>query len=174
MAHTIMALVQDHPGVLHRVISLLRRRGYNIESLTVGRSESPDVSRMTVVVDAESVEQVTKQLNRLIEVLKVQDVTDDRTVERETALVKVHAPAASRAGLIALTGAHGAKVVDVGVNTLVFELTETPDKVEAFVELLRPLGVKEMIRSGRIVMVRGAMPNNPKGSWAAQADGQGD
>lgn len=177
MAHTLMALVQDHPGVLHRVISLFRRRGYNIESLSVGRSEVPDVSRMTVVVDAENVEQVTKQLNRLIEVLKVQDVTDDRTVERETTLVKVHAPAASRAGLIALTGAHGAKVVDVGVNTLVFELTETPDKVEAFVELLRPLGVKEMIRSGRIVMVRGAPPRGgvaPKGAWAAQADGQGD
>src|SRR5277367_3108870 len=103
MSHTLMALVQDHPGVLHRVISLFRRRGYNIESLTVGRSEIPDVSRMTLVVDAENVEQVTKQLNRLIEVLKVQDVTDDRTVERETALVKVHAPAASRAGLIALT-----------------------------------------------------------------------
>jgi acetolactate synthase I/III small subunit len=170
VAHTILALVQDHPGVLHRVISLLRRRGYNIESLTVGRSEMPGVSRMTVVVDAENVEQVTKQLNRLIEVLKVQDVTDDRTVERETALVKVHAPAASRAGLIALAGAHGAKVVDVGVNTLVFELTETPDKVEAFVGLLQPLGVKEMIRSGRIVMVRGAIP----AAWAAQADGQGD
>jgi acetolactate synthase I/III small subunit len=169
-----MALVQDHPGVLHRVISLLRRRGFNIASLTVGPSESPDVSRMTVVVDAENVEQVTKQLNRLIEVLKVQDVTDHRTVERETTLVKVHAPAANRAGIIALTGAHGAKVVDVGVNTLVFELTETPDKVEAFVALLRPLGVKEMIRSGRIVMVRGTMPNQAKGSWAAQADGQGD
>jgi acetolactate synthase I/III small subunit len=110
-------------------------------------------------------------------VLKVQDVTDDRTVERETTLVKVHAPAASRAGLIALTGAHGAKVVDVGMNTLVFELTETPDKVQAFVELLRPLGVKEMIRSGRIVMVRGAPPRGAvaaKGAWAAQADGQGD
>ncbi|HWZ59889.1 MAG TPA: acetolactate synthase small subunit [Gemmatimonadaceae bacterium] len=99
----------------------------------------------------------------------MQDVTDDRTVERETALVKVHAPAANRAGLIALTGAHGAKVVDVGVNTLVFELTETPDRVEAFVALLQPVGVKEMIRSGRIVMVRGAPP-----AWAAQADGQGD
>jgi acetolactate synthase I/III small subunit len=174
VAHTIMALVQDHPGVLHRVISLFRRRGYNIESLTVGRSESPDVSRMTLVVDAENVEQVTKQLNRLIEVLKVQDVTDDRTVERETTLVKVHAPAGNRAGLIALAGAHGAKAVDVGVNTLVFELTETPDKVEAFVELLRPLGVKEMIRSGRIVMVRGAAPAATRHAWTAQADGQGE
>jgi acetolactate synthase I/III small subunit len=172
--HTLVALVQDHPGVLHRVVSLFRRRGYNIESLTVGRSEVPEVSRMTLVVEAENVEQVTKQLNRLLEVLKVQDVTDDRTVERETALVKVHAPAANRAALIALTGAHGARVVDVGANTLVFELTETPEKVEAFVALLHPLGVKEMIRSGRIVMVRGTVPHAPRRTWASQADGVGE
>jgi acetolactate synthase I/III small subunit len=156
--HTIIALLQDHPGVLHRVLSLFRRRAYNIASLTVGQCELPDVSRMTVVVDADSVEQVTKQLNRLIEVLKVQDVTDERTVERETVLIKMQAPAAARAGLIALTGSHGAKVVDVGTSTLVFELTDTPDKVAAFVDLLRPLGVKEMIRSGRIAMVRGQAP----------------
>jgi acetolactate synthase I/III small subunit len=185
--HTIVALVQDHPGVLHRVVSLFRRRGYNIESLTVGRSETPDVSRMTIVVDAD-VEQVTKQLNRLVEVLKVQDVTQDRTVERETVLVKVHAPATNRAGLIALTGARGAKVVDVGATSLVFELTDPPEAVESFIDLLRPLGIKEMIRSGRIAMVRGTQPATPSRperpraepmappptSWAAQADGQGD
>ena len=178
MAHTLVALVQDHPGVLHRVVSLFRRRGYNIESLTVGPSETPEVSRMTLVVDAENVEQVTKQLNRLIEVLKVQDVTDERTVERETVLVKVQAPATNRAGLISLTGSHGAKVVDVGASTLVFELTDTPDQVAGFVDLLRPLGIKEMIRSGRIAMVRGTTPGGsgaaPPRVWAAQADGQGD
>ncbi len=155
MTHTVVALVQDHPGVLHRVVSLVRRRGYNIESLTVGGSETPGVSRMTLVVNAESVEQVMKQLYRLIEVLKVHDVTNDRTVERETVLVKVHAPPASRSGLIALTSAAGAKVADVGTNTLVFEVTDTPDKVETFVDLCRPLGIKEMMRSGRIAMVRG-------------------
>jgi acetolactate synthase I/III small subunit len=193
MTHTLVALLQDHPGVLHRVVSLFRRRGYNIESLTVGRSEAPGVSRMTLVVDAENVEQVIKQFYRLIEVLKVQDVTEDRTVERETVLVKVHAPPASRAGLIALTGAAGAKVADVGVNTLVFEVTDTPDKVETFIDLCRPLGIKEMIRSGRIAMVRGQGlqpgrgstarprsslasaptldPNSP--SYNAQADGEG-
>jgi acetolactate synthase I/III small subunit len=174
VAHTIVALVQDHPGVLHRVISLLRRRGYNIESLAVGRSESPDVSRITLIVDAENVEQVTKQLNRLIEVITVQDVTDSWTVERETTLVKVQAPAANRARLIALADAHSAQTVDVGINTLVFELTETPDKVDAFVEVLQPFGVKEMIRSGRIVMVRGATPAVLRREWTAQADGQGE
>jgi len=193
MSHTLVALLQDHPGVLHRVVSLFRRRGYNIESVTVGRSEAPGVSRMTLVVDAENVEQVIKQFYRLIEVLKVQDVTDDRTVERETVLVKVHASPASRAGLIALTGAAGAKVADVGVNSLVFEVTDTPDKVETFIDLCRPLGIKEMIRSGRIAMVRGQGlqpgrgstarprsslasapaldPNSP--SYNAQADGEG-
>ena len=159
MSHVVMALVQDHPGVLHRVVSLFRRRGYNIESLTVGRCETPGVSRMTIVVDAD-VEQVTKQLNRLVEVLKVQDVTHDRTVERETVLVKVHATAKSRAGLIALTTSHGARTVDVGIATLMIELTESPGKVDAFLDLLKPLGIKEMIRSGRIAM--------------AQADGSGD
>jgi acetolactate synthase-1/3 small subunit len=157
--NTIVALVQDHPGVLHRVVSLIRRRGYNIESLTVGRCEMPGVSRMTLVVDAD-VEQVTKQLNRLVEVLKVQDVTHDRTVERETVLVKVNAPAQSRAGLISLTTSHGARTVDVGIATLVFELTESPKKVDAFLDLLTPIGITEMIRSGRIAM--------------AQADGSGD
>ncbi|HTD59336.1 MAG TPA: acetolactate synthase small subunit [Gemmatimonadaceae bacterium] len=157
--HVLIALVEDHPGVLHRVVSLIRRRGYNIESLTVGRCEMPGVSRMTLVVDAD-VEQVTKQLNRLVEVLKVQDVTHDRTVERETVLVKVHAPAHSRAGLISLTTSHGARTVDVGIATLVFELTESPKKVDAFLDLLTPIGITEMIRSGRIAM--------------AQADGSGD
>jgi acetolactate synthase I/III small subunit len=165
--HTVVALVQDHPGVLHRVVSLFRRRGYNIESLTVSRCEAPDVSRMTIVVDAD-VEQVTKQLNRLIEVLKVQDVTRDRTVERETVLVKVDAPPANRAGLIALTAGHGARVADVGTSSLVFELTESPNTIDAFLDLLRPLGIKEMIRSGRITMVRGGT------NWTAQADGAGD
>jgi acetolactate synthase-1/3 small subunit len=157
--HVLIALVEDHPGVLHRVVSLIRRRGYNIESLTVGRCEMPGVSRMTLVVDAD-VEQVTKQLNRLVEVLKVQDVTHDRTVERETVLVKVNAPAQSRAGLISLTTSHGARTVDVGIATLVFELTESPKKVDAFLDLLTPIGITEMIRSGRIAM--------------AQADGSGD
>jgi acetolactate synthase-1/3 small subunit len=156
MTHTIVALVQDHPGVLHRVISLIRRRGYNIESLTVGPSEARGVSRMTLVVEAENVEQVTKQLNRLIEVLKVFDVTNEPTVERETVLVKVQATASARAGLIALTESAGARVADVGANTIVLEVTDLPEKVEAFIDLCRPLGIKEMIRSGRIAMTRGS------------------
>jgi acetolactate synthase-1/3 small subunit len=154
--HTIVALMQDRPGVLNRAVSLFRRRGFNIESLAVGHSETPGISRMTLVVESEDVEQVTKQLYRLIEVLKVSDVTNDPTVEREMVLVKIHAPAASRPEVVALTSVFDAKIVDVGYNTMIIEMTGTPSKVENFVEVIRPFGVKEMMRTGRIAMVRGA------------------
>jgi acetolactate synthase I/III small subunit len=154
--HTIVALVQDRPGVLNRCVSLFRRRGFNIESLAVGHSETPGVSRITLVVESEDVEQVVKQLYRLIEVLKVSDVTDDPTVEREMALIKIHAPPQSRAEIVSLTNVFAAKIVDVGINTMIIEMTGTPAKVENFIEVLRPFGMKEMMRTGRIAMVRGA------------------
>ena len=154
--HTIVALMQDRPGVLNRAVSLFRRRGFNIESLAVGHSETPGVSRMTLVVEAADVEQVTKQLYRLIEVLKVSDVTNDPTVEREMVLVKIHTPSPSRPEVVALCSVFDAKIVDVGYNTMIIEMTGTPSKVENFVEVIRPFGVKEMMRTGRIAMVRGA------------------
>ena len=159
MKHTLVALMQDHPGVLNRVVSLVRRRNFNIDSLTVGHSETPGISRMTLVVDAAEVEQIIKQLYRLIEVLKVSDVTHDPVVEREIALVKVHAPKTSRAELIALAGIYNARVVDVGASTMILEITAFPSKVEQFVEIMRPYGIKEMLRTGRIAMVRGAQTN---------------
>jgi acetolactate synthase-1/3 small subunit len=148
--------MQDRPGVLNRAVSLFRRRGFNIESLAVGHSETPGVSRMTLVVESEDVEQVTKQLYRLIEVLKVSDVTDNPTVEREMALMKIHAPSSSRAEIVALTEIFDARIVDVGANTMVIELTGAPSKVENFIEVVRPFGLKEMMRTGRIAMIRGA------------------
>jgi acetolactate synthase-1/3 small subunit len=154
--HTIVALVQDRPGVLSRVVGLVRRRGYNIESLAVGHSETPGISRITLVVEWEDVEQVVKQLYRLIEVLKVSDVTSDPTVEREMALMKIHAPSAKRAEIVALTDVFEAKIVDVGVNTMVIEMTGSPAKVQNFIDVIKPFGVKEMMRTGRIAMVRGA------------------
>lgn len=173
MVHTIIALVRDHPGVLHRMVSLFRRRGYNIASLTVGPCGIPDVSRLTLVVDAD-VAQVVKQLNRLIEVLNVQDVTQDTTVDRETLLIKVHATAATRAPLIALATAHRARIVDIGTASAVLELTDTPEAIERFVGLVRPIGITEMIRTGRITMLRGtALTIRTDRSWAAQADGVG-
>jgi acetolactate synthase-1/3 small subunit len=154
--HTIVALVQDRPGVLNRAVSLFRRRGFNIESLVVGHSETPGVSRMTLLVEAEDVEQVVKQLYRLVEVLKVSDVSDDATVEREMVLIKIHASGSGRAEIVAITTVFGAKVVDVGTNTMIVEMTGTPAKVQNLIDVIRPFGIKEMMRTGRIVMVRGA------------------
>ena len=155
MPHTLVTLMQDRPGVLHRAVSLFRRRGFNIESLAVGHSETPGVSRMTLVVEAEDVEQVMKQLYRLVEVLKVTDVTNQPTVERETVLVKVHAPAVSRAPILAVVEAFDARTADVGTATMIIEMTGTPDKVDNFLAVLRPFGIKEMMRGGTIAMTRG-------------------
>ncbi|MBW3629944.1 MAG: acetolactate synthase small subunit [Gemmatimonadetes bacterium] len=156
MKRTLVALVQDHPGVLNRVVSLIRRRNFNIDSLTVGHSETPGISRLTLVVDAAGVEQIIKQLYRLIEILKVHDVTEDAIVEREIALIKVHAPRTTRTELIALVGVYNARIVDVGASTMILEITAFPSKVEQFVEIMRPFGIKELLRTGRIAMVRGA------------------
>ena len=156
MKHTIVALMEDHPGVLHRVVSLFRRRAYNIDSLTVGRTEADGISRMTIVTDGSDVEQVTKQLYRLIEVLKVSDVTHDATVEREIALVKVHAPQAVRAELITLASIFEAKTVDLAPSSMILEVTGDPETVDRFLDVLRPYGIKEMMRTGRIAMIRGS------------------
>jgi acetolactate synthase I/III small subunit len=158
--HTIVALVQDRPGVLSRVAGLVRRRGYNIESLAVGHSEQPGISRMTIVVESDHVEQVVKQLYRLIEVIKVSDVTEDPTVEREMVVIKLHAPASTRHEIVSMCGVFDAKIVDVGTTTMIVEMTGTPSKVENFIEVVRPYGVKEMMRTGRIAMVRGARGHN--------------
>jgi len=154
--HILVVLMQDHPGVLNRAVSMFRRRGYNIASLAVGHTETAGVSRMTVVVESDHVEQVVKQLYRLVEVLKVSDVTDDPTVEREMALVKLHVPSQQRAEIVALAEVFGAKIVDVSVTAMVIEMTGGPAKVDNFIDMVRPFGIKEMMRTGRIAMVRGA------------------
>lgn len=154
--HTLIALVQDRPGVLHRTVSLFRRRGFNIASLAVGASETPGASRMTLVVDAEEVEQVVKQLYRLVEVIKVTDVTHEDTVQREMALLKVSATSTQRPAVMALAHALEARVVDVDAHTMIVELTGTPQKVDKLVALMQPFGLRELMRSGRIVMMRGA------------------
>lgn len=161
MKHTLVALMQDRPGVLNRAVSLFRRRGFNIESLTVGQSEQPGISRMTLVVDASttSVEQVIKQLYKLIEVLKVSDVTEDPSVARELILARVYTPGTRRAELMSLAALFEARVVDVAHDTAIVELTASPEKVDRFVELLRPFGIQEMVRTGRVAMVRGAVSN---------------
>ncbi len=154
--HTLVVLVQDHPGVLNRAVSMFRRRGYNIASLVVGHTETAGVSRMTIVVESVNVEQVVKQLYRLVEVLKISDVSDDPVVDREMVLVKLHVTGQHRAEIVALTEVFTAKIVDVAANTMVIEMTGGPAKVDNFIDVIRPFGIKEMMRTGRITMVRGA------------------
>jgi acetolactate synthase I/III small subunit len=158
MKHTLVALLRDQPGVLNRTVSLFRRRNFNIESLTVGHSETPGISRMTLVVDGDvtSVEQVMKQLYKLIDVLKISDVTAEPAVARELMLAKVHISAAKRSELMQLADVFGAKIVDVVPDAMMVELSGSPDKVDSFLELLRPFGIREMVRTGRVAMVRGA------------------
>jgi len=159
MKHTLVALLRDQPGVLSRAVSLFRRRNFNIESLTVGQTEAPGISRMTLVVDGDttSVEQVIKQLYKLIDVLKVSDVSNDPAVARELMLAKVYAPTAKRGELMQLADVFGAKVVDVVPDAMMLELSGSPDKVDSFLELLKPFGIREMVRTGRVAMVRGAV-----------------
>jgi acetolactate synthase-1/3 small subunit len=160
MKETLIALMQDKPGVFDRVASLFRRRNFNIESITVGHSETPGISRMTLVVDCDSEvqrEQVVKQFHKLIEVTKViDDVTPDRSVYRELALVKVAATIETRAGIIQLVDIFGAQVVDVSQNSMTIELTGLEDQIDSFVNLLRPFGIKELARTGRVAMLRGS------------------
>lgn len=158
MQHTLVALLRDQPGVLNRAVSLFRRRGFNIESLTVGHSEQSGVSRMTLVVDGDntSVEQVIKQLYKLIDVLKVTDVTTEANVARELMLAKVYAPAPRRSDLMQLADVFGARVVDVTPDTLMLELVSEPQAVDRLLEMLRSFGIREMVRTGSVAMVRGA------------------
>ncbi len=157
MKHTLVALMEDKPGVLTRVASLFRRRNFNIESLTVGHTEIPEISRMTLVVDGSNttVEQVTKQLYKLINIRKVSDVTEDPTVDRELALIKVTAKPTTRSEIMQIVDVFRAKVIDVTPTALIVEATGQEDKIEGLVAMLRGYGIKEMVRTGKVSMVRG-------------------
>ena len=157
MKHTMVALVEDRPGVLNRVASLFRRRGFNIDSLAVGTTEETGVSRMTIVVEGHEgiVEQVEKQLYKLVDVIRVADLTGAEAVVRELALVKLACPTEQRAELLDLIGIFRAHVVDVGPGHLMAELSAEADRMDAFLENVRPYGILEMVRTGRIGMLRG-------------------
>ena len=161
--HTIVALVQDRPGVLNRVVSLFRRRGFNIASLAVGKSEHPDLSRMTFVVegDEETVEQVTKQLNRLIEVIRVSELDEGDIVARELALMKVRTTAANRSEIMQLVDIFRANIVDVGPQSMIIEVTGEEHKVNALYDLFKPFGIREVMRTGRVAITRGAGEGKP-------------
>jgi acetolactate synthase-1/3 small subunit len=155
--HTVVAIVEDKPGVLMRVSSLFRRRGFNIDSLTVGRSEEKGLSRMTIVVDGEGapVDQVEKQLYKLIDVVKVTDLSHEDMVARELALIKVRANNVNRHELLDIANVFRADVIDIATNSLILQVVGDEDKIDGLVKMLEPYGIRELSRTGRIAMVRG-------------------
>jgi acetolactate synthase-1/3 small subunit len=156
--HILVVLVMNRPGVLNRVASLMRARNFNIDSLAVSRTDRESVSRMTITIhgDVVAVEQATKQLYRLVDVLKVQDVTADQLVEHELALVKVRAGDANRAEVIKIVELYKGRVVDIAPDSVIVEATGTEGEIDALVALLRGYGIKELVRTGAVVMLRGA------------------
>lgn len=155
--HILAVTVENKPGVLTRVATLFRRRGYNIESLAVGETENPDISRMTIVVSGDDriIEQVTKQLYKLIDVIKIVDISEEKAVERELMLIKVKADATVRAEILQIVEIFRARIVDIGRDSLIIEATGDSEKIEAIEDSLRPFGIIELVRTGKIAMVRG-------------------
>ena len=163
--HTLSVLVEDKPGVLARVAALFSRRGFNIESLAVGATEQKNMSRMTIVVSVEDfpLEQITKQLNKLINVIKIVEQEPDNSVSRELALIKVRADATTRGQVIEAVNLFRAKVVDVSTESLTVEATGTQEKLDALLRVLEPYGIRELVQSGVVSLARG-----PRGIGAAK------
>ena len=157
--HTLVALVEDKPGVLNRVASLFRRRGFNIDSIAVGHSEQPHLSRMTIVVNGDDlvVEQVRKQLDKVPYVIKVSDITAENIVARELALIKIKATSATRSEIVHIVDIFRANIVDVASDSVTIEVTGDEDKIDSLYSLVRGFGIKEAARTGRIAMVRGSL-----------------
>jgi acetolactate synthase-1/3 small subunit len=160
MKHTISVLVENAPGVLMKVAGLFRRRGYNIHSLAVGVTEQPTVSRMIIAVEGEPeiLEQIIKQLNKLMEVIKVNDVTGFSTVDRELALIKLNATPATRMEIMEICNVFRANVVDLTEKTMTLEVTGRSDKIDAILSLVQKYGIREMVRTGQVTLVRGTQP----------------
>jgi len=152
-------MVEDKPGVLNRVSSLLRRRSFNIDSIAVGHTEMPNLSRMTIVVqgDDSKVEQARKQLDKIIEVVKIVDITSSESVSRELALIKVKATASTRSEIIQIVDIFRANIVDVSSDSVMVEVTGDEDKIKSLLELLRGFGIREIARTGRIALTRGGI-----------------
>ena len=157
VTHTLSVLVEDKPGVLARVAALFSRRGFNIESLAVGPTEAKNMSRMTIVVTAEEtpLEQITKQLNKLINFIKIFEQDDDNMVARQLALIKVRADAGSRSQVIEAVNLFRAKIIDVSNESLTIEATGTEEKLEALLRVLEPYGIRETVQSGVVALSRG-------------------
>ncbi|MFO0881726.1 MAG: acetolactate synthase small subunit [Gemmataceae bacterium] len=157
MRHVLSALVQNQPGVLAHISGMMASRGFNIDSLAVGETEDPNLSRMTFVVkaDAAVLEQVRKQLDKIVTVVAVQDISAEDFVERDLMLIKVKAAASRRVEITLLVEMFRGRVVDIGIDTMIIEMSGREDKIDAFIDLMRPFGILELARSGRIALVRG-------------------
>jgi len=158
-SHTLVVLVEDKPGVMNRIVSLFRQRGFNIDSIAVGHSETPGLSRITLVAqgDDRKIEQLVKQLYKILEVIKITDVTDENLIQRELTLIKVTATDRNRSDIMRLvTDVYQARIVDATPDSLIVEVTGPPDKIDSLITMVRPYGIKEIARSGVIAMARGA------------------
>jgi len=164
VTHTLSVLLENKPGALARVSNMFARRGFNIESLAVGPTERPDVSRITLRVecDQHSLEQIEKQMHKLVNVLRVSELEPGETVERELALIKVAVTPERRPELLAVADTFNAHVADLGPEAMIFELVGPPDVLDSFEELVRPYGVKELVRTGRIALPRAASRRTPR------------
>lgn len=175
--HRLLSLlVENHPGVLNKVSSMIRRRGMNITSLSVGETDDDTVSRMTVAIDVgrAQADQAVKQLYKLIEVIKISDITEDPIIDRELVLAKVNASRGDRSELLQIIDIFKAKIADVGPDSMVIEMSGAEDEVDTFLELVRPFGIKEVARSGTVAMVKGReglrLGGKHRGRTAAQPD----
>jgi acetolactate synthase-1/3 small subunit len=171
MLHTFIVYVENKPGVLSRVVSLFRRRAFNIDSLTVGRTEKPEVSRMTIVLDADQdqARRIVANVYKLVNVLLVDDVTAQPAIVRDLALIKVEATPESRSHVLELANVFRARVIDVAHDSLTIEITGTEDKIDSLLEVLRPLGLIEVVRTGQVAMRRGTKATVPTSKEKATA-----
>jgi len=172
MQHTLVALVEDKPGVLNRISSLFRRRTFNIDTLTVGQTEKPGISRMTIVVHGEDaqIERLTSYLYKLVNVIQIHDLTQTANVSRDLAMIKVKATPENRTHIMQTVDVFRARIVDVTNESLIVEVTGDAEKIDGFVEVLRPFGIIEMVRTGMVSMARGGTPSL---SFSGNGNGNG-
>ncbi len=176
MQHTLVAIVENKPGVLNRVASLFRRRNFNIASLTVGETENPDISRMTIVVDTQTTKPyiVTESLYKLVNVIEVRDLTERTSVQRDLVLLKVETSAATRPEIMQFATLYHAKIVNVSRDCLMLEMTGSPDELDNFIDIMRPFGILEMVRTGAVAMEMGSTgyaPSHANGNGHAKSSG---
>ncbi|MEX1018634.1 MAG: acetolactate synthase small subunit [Litorilinea sp.] len=176
MKHTLVAWMRDKPGVLNRVAGMLRRRNFNIDSLQVGHSESPGISRMTFVVDgnAHMVDQVIKQMRKIIDVTRVEDISEKPSVIREMALIRVSVTAGTRSEIVQMVNIYRGEIVDVALESMVIQIVGAEDRVDSLIDLMSNFGIMEMVRTGRVGLVRGATERKTRRSttvWNARANG---